>query len=793
MLRFVYLLGVLILTLPTLAQQNAALVGRIDYEFKLNDIWGYTAPDGTEYALVGSREGTSIVDLSDPSQPTELFFIPGDNTVWRDLKTWEDKAYVTADGSSTEDGLVIIDLADLPNSAPYINYTPFLESFQDTLYNCHNLYIDEFGIIYLAGCNVNGGGVIAFDANVDPWAPPYLGPMETFYSHDAYVRDNILYSSNINDGLFSVINVVDKEEPIILAQQETPFTFTHNAWLSDDGNTLYTTDERRNASVAAYDLSELDDIQLLDEYRPAATLNRGVIPHNVHVLNEYIVVSYYTDGCIVLDADRPHNMIQVAQYDTWPGSDGGFKGNWGAYPYLPSGLVLATDIDSGLFVLNIDYQRGCYFEGTVQHAETEAPLEQATISVLEGPEAFSDNTNLGGQFATGAASAGNYTIQCSKPGFFPEEVTVSLSNGELVEQAFSLRPKPIYQMVVQVLDEESGLPLVGAEIALQSADVRYTGLTGEGGLLILEDVFEDSYQAFAGKWGHQTQFTDLAVNANGEWVVTLPKGYEMFSELGLGWTVFGDAGSGTWERGVPIATFTGSGRISNPGEDGPDVGDHAWVTKNEIGDSSVGEVDRGTTNLVSPATDLSEFRNPVLRFDYWFFNAWSNIAPNDSLFVLLTNGQDTLAIDTINQSVEDWTPSAPIPLQNYMELGEPVQFIFSIGDELATSHLLEAGIDHFMIEEGSPAENYTLNEEKIVAQAFPVPTQDLVRIQYWTAETGVISLDVFNALGQLVETIERPFSGGWVDVDLQNYAAGVYWVRFRNAAEQLGTIRVLRN
>ncbi|MEM1219868.1 MAG: choice-of-anchor B family protein [Bacteroidota bacterium] len=792
MLRSLYLLGIVCLTLPCFAQQNAALVGRIDYDFKLNDVWGYTAPDGTEYALVGSREGTSIVDLSDPTEPTELFFVPGDNTVWRDLKTWEDKAYVTADGSSTSDGLVIIDLSDLPNSAPFVNYTPFLESFQDTLYNCHNLYIDEFGIIYLSGCNVNGGGVIAFDATTNPFAPDYLGPMETFYSHDAYVRENILYSSNINDGFFSVVNVVDKEEPIILAQQETPFTFTHNAWLSDDGNTLYTTDERRNASVAAYDLSELDDIQLLDEYRPAATLNRGVIPHNVHVLNEYIVVSYYTDGCIVLDGNRPHNLIQVAQYDTWPGSDGGFKGNWGAYPYLPSGRVLATDIDSGLFVLNIDYKRGCYFEGFVQHAETGAPLEQASISVVDGPEAFVDKTNLSGAFATGAAAPGNYTIRCSKPGFFPEVVEVTLANGELVEQTFSLRPKPTHQLAVLVLDGETGLPLEEAEIALQSGDVRYTGVTEAGGLFVLEDVFEDNYQVFAGQWGYQTQDTTLDVSGPTEWIVHLPPGFETFSELNLGWTVYGDAGSGTWERGVPIPTFTGSGRISNPGEDGPDVGNHAWVTKNEIGDSSVGEVDRGTTNLVTPLTDLSTFKNPVLSFDYWFYNAWSNIAPNDSLFVLITNGQDTLTIDTINQSVETWTPRAPITLQNYFELAEPVQFIFSIGDELATSHLLEAGIDHFTIREGTASDAFSLNEEKIVAQAFPVPTQDVVRIQYWTSEALPTQLDIYTALGQLVETIDRSFSGGSVDVDLQNYAAGVYWVRFRNAAGHLGSVRIVR-
>jgi len=30
-----------------------------------NDCWGYTAPDGREYALLGVRTGTSIVDITE--------------------------------------------------------------------------------------------------------------------------------------------------------------------------------------------------------------------------------------------------------------------------------------------------------------------------------------------------------------------------------------------------------------------------------------------------------------------------------------------------------------------------------------------------------------------------------------------------------------------------------------------------------------------------------------------------------------------------------------------------------
>ena len=38
--------------------------------------------------LVGLNTGFSVVELSN-SNPTEVFFIPGANTTWRDIKTWE--------------------------------------------------------------------------------------------------------------------------------------------------------------------------------------------------------------------------------------------------------------------------------------------------------------------------------------------------------------------------------------------------------------------------------------------------------------------------------------------------------------------------------------------------------------------------------------------------------------------------------------------------------------------------------------------------------------------------------
>ena len=50
------------------AQLNMDSIGHLDYNVlhntDLNDVWGYEDEMGNEYALVGAKKGTSVVDLS---------------------------------------------------------------------------------------------------------------------------------------------------------------------------------------------------------------------------------------------------------------------------------------------------------------------------------------------------------------------------------------------------------------------------------------------------------------------------------------------------------------------------------------------------------------------------------------------------------------------------------------------------------------------------------------------------------------------------------------------------------
>lgn len=417
-------------------------VGNVEYKQGTNDIWGYVAPDGHEYALVGTITGVSVVDLENPADPKEIFFADGASSTWRDIKTHKGYAYVINESAN---GLMVIDLTALPDTIHYSDWEPSIQTSLpdslltlDTLKSCHNIYIDEFGYAYLAGCNLNQGGLIVADVDANPGAPEFVSFGPPIYSHDVYARENIVYSSEIYVGQVAIYDATEKDSFNLLGSAFTERRFTHNTWLSDDSKTLFTTDERANAPVGAYDISDPSDIIKLDQFRPLATIDQGVIPHNTHVLNDWMVISYYTDGCVIVDGSRPTNLIEVGNYDTYDGPSGGSQGSWGAYPFLPSGLILVTDRSGGLFVVRPNYVRAAWFEGQVFDEQTKEPINDVRLTIEELN--ISDTSNPKGEFATGHHQSGTYMVRIEKEGYKSDSLSVELTNGEVANRILLLEP-----------------------------------------------------------------------------------------------------------------------------------------------------------------------------------------------------------------------------------------------------------------------------------------------------------------------------------------------------------------
>lgn len=321
-----------------------------------NDVWGYVDSNGREYAILGSASYIHFFDVTDPDNPVLIDqVLGGSQTVWRDFSTYQNRAYAASDASS--EGIHIFDLSNLPDTIIKTNQvTEFFTS-------AHNIFIDEAnGRLYAAGINI-GADLVVLDIATNPDEPILLGSVSlpnAGYVHDVYVRDNIAYASHGNANKLVIWDFNDPANPEYIASFESN-GYNHSSWLTDDGNTLVFADEvPTGLPVGILDISDManDNLELYTYFKfpLLAPVDEGSTPHNPYILGDYVYVSYYEDGVQIFDISDPSNPGVAGFYDTYPSNTNynGYAGCWAAYPFLPSGNFLASDMANGLFVLEFE-------------------------------------------------------------------------------------------------------------------------------------------------------------------------------------------------------------------------------------------------------------------------------------------------------------------------------------------------------------------------------------------------------------------------------------------------------
>lgn len=421
--------------------KDVTLLGQLSYNPKINDVWGWAdTANNKEYALVGVQNGLSVVDVTNASNPQQIQFFQGASSIWRDMKTWSHYAYTVHDNfSGNSSGIFILDLSTITNQFPSkTNFFPqvSINGTNETYSRAHNIYIDENGVLYVFGCNIGNGGALMFDVATNPMSPIYLGVFDNVYLHDGVARGDTLWGAAINQGYFNVVDVSNKSNPAVWATQTTPLNFCHNLWFSDDNKRVFTTDERSGAYIGEYDVSDLNNISKLSQLR--TSFGNDVIPHNAHFHNNFLVNSYYTAGLQILDVSVPGIMLETAYYDTSPFSGTGFSGAWGAYPYLPSGNILVTDREQGLFVLSSSYPRGSYFQAQVVDTLNGNALAGAAVDFMGGN--ISGQTDITGKYLDGQVQSGTFPVEIKKAGYFDKTIQVNLQAGVVLDTIIELVP-----------------------------------------------------------------------------------------------------------------------------------------------------------------------------------------------------------------------------------------------------------------------------------------------------------------------------------------------------------------
>jgi len=789
-MRLPLLSGALCLQLALHAQLNISLVGQLSYQglrnSDISNLWGYTDELGNEYALVGvngsgsgNPGGISVVSLANPASPQEIFFFPGPSSIWREVKVWDDYAYVTTEAESGE--LVIVDLSPLPQSTNLNAIVWDAPSWSTS----HSLFIDENGRLYIHGANTGNGGVIMYDLTQDPMDPVFVGAYDPYYCHDSFARGDTLYAAHILDGFFTMVDVSDPAAPVLLGTRVTPNAFTHNTWLDDSGQYLFTTDERTNAYVAAYDVSDPTDITEVDRLR--SDNGSGAIPHNTYWLNGYAVTSYYTYGVSIYDVSDPHNMVEVGSYDTSPFTGDGFHGAWGVYPYFPSGRLIISDIEEGLFVLGPTYVQACYLEGQVTNQSTTAPVGNVTVQIAG--TSSQDITGIDGQYATGNATAGTYTVQASAPGYFTATISgVQLVNGQVTVLPIELEPMVPFDITCTVVEAVSNTPIPGAIVTLESSIASLEGMTDANGICVFAGAFSDNYVATAGRWGWRTSClpSQMVSVSNSSLQLVLPTGYADDFALDLGWNVTGTGDVGLFERGNPVGTLY-QGDPVNPDFDVPgDCGDDAYVTGLAGGGPGDNDLDGGNTILTSPLFDATGEGEAHVHFARWFVNAGgSGGTPNDQMLIGLDNGSTTATLETVTVNTTgngSWL-NRDYRISDFLAPTSTMRLLVTATDN-TPGHLVEAGLDVFELEYLDVSS--VPSTSSAAWSIYPNPSAGSVRVS--VADARALRVDAFDHAGRLAST--HALSGAGTELQFE-LAPGCYTIQLQGADEMIGSARLV--
>ena len=376
---FLFFLSMLI-TFLCAQELNTELIHNYQYEANVNDIWGYSTPLGDEYAIVGLQNGTSIVFVSQ-DEIYEVAFIPGENSTWRDIKEWNNHIYI-----GTENGSGGIQIVSMENPS-----NPELIQVWDGIGSSHNIMIDD-GYLYIIGADNEDLYILDLQ---NPSNPELIGTWSGDYFHDVCIKNDLLFGCAIGTNMMHILDISDKSNPYSIGFFED-VPAAHACWVDPLNDVLVTASETTGGHIMNWDISNLNDIQLISEWAPDSSESKSA--HNVFIRDNYAYISYYVFGLQILDITNPTEPQLAGYYDTYPGMDGLFNGAWGTYPYQPSCNIYISDRQTGLYVIKFEDCLGVDPEDPIPPQNFTVYSDYLTQNLVqlnwENSELLYDNTQL---------------------------------------------------------------------------------------------------------------------------------------------------------------------------------------------------------------------------------------------------------------------------------------------------------------------------------------------------------------------------------------------------------------
>lgn len=346
-----------------------------------NDVWGWVSPaTGKEYAILGCADVTSFIDVTDPVNPILIGTLPthSSNSLWRDVESHGNWLYVVSEAQGH--GLQVFDLTQLDAvSNPPVAFSE--SAHYDEFSNCHTVNVDPVsGFVYAYGTNTYNGGEHIVDVS-DPLNPTLAGGYDgSGYTHDGFAwtydgpdtdytgREIVIACngrSNSDNDRLAIVDVTVKTDCQLIGEYnfngEGTTGYFHQGWITKNKKFFLMNDELDEMALGnnqqpygtrthIFNITDLDNVTYEGFYEGTSP----AIDHNLYALDQFIYESNYRSGVRVLDAIRvgTSTLTEVGFFDLYPDNDNAqFSGTWSNYPYLPSGLVLATSMYDGMFIV----------------------------------------------------------------------------------------------------------------------------------------------------------------------------------------------------------------------------------------------------------------------------------------------------------------------------------------------------------------------------------------------------------------------------------------------------------
>jgi len=613
-----------------------------------NDCWGYVSPSGREYAIIGHLTGTTFVEITDPTSPVVVGMISGPPSIWRDMKVYNEYAYIVSEGGGD---VQIIDLTQI--DAGVVSNIGTVGDAGTV--STHNVIVNaETGFLYRVGGGSNGLRVYSLE---NPTAPKFVDWWTDRYIHDAQIvvlktgpfagREIAFCCSGFNGGFtdtgIDILDVTDKNNIVNLGRIVYPGgEYSHQCALSPDEKYLYINDEleeQRNGLNSTTVVINVEDL-LNPQYVGRFSNLSNSITHNTYIRDGILFAANYRSGVRLFDMTNPIAGEEFAFFDTFPGSDSpNFSGLWGVFPFFPSGTVIGSDIQRGLFVWKLAFPT-------------------ANIEFTE-----------------------------ELPGFIPESGSTISFN---LTSPFGALPDPdsfVLKVRAQGDTEYTDIP-----IPAPAEGVPFVAAFGDIPCDTVVEYFVTGFTIDG------TRITDPPDGGDAPYTTIVATNEQVAffddAETEMGWTV-GDpsdtATTGIWERIDPIGTD------AQPEDDASPGGTLAWITGQHTPGETVGfnDVDGGATTLLSPLLDgLAEPGVVIVSYDRWYSNDQGTAANADTFFVQISsdNGATWFDLEAYNGNTNSWVRRS-FQADQFVTPTSEMRIRF-VASDFGSGSIVEAGVDN---------------------------------------------------------------------------------------------------